>query len=66
MASFDQRRPSKGVSERRIWLAARQEGLPVCFITAAALFNERHEAHNEKRLLRLQRQLAGGRCRVAV
>jgi DNA replication protein DnaC len=32
---------------------------PVGFTTAAALVNELHEARDEKRLLRLQRQLAG-------
>jgi DNA replication protein DnaC len=36
-------------------LAACQKGLAV----GAALVNELHEAHDEKRLLRLQRQLAG-------
>src|ERR1700678_764533 len=40
-------------------LAACQKGLPVGFTSAAALVNELHEAHDEKRLLRLQRQLAG-------
>jgi DNA replication protein DnaC len=40
-------------------LAACQKGLSVGFITAAALVNELHEARDEKRLLRLQRQLAG-------
>jgi hypothetical protein len=40
-------------------LAACQKGLAVGFITAATLVNELHEAHDEKRLLRLQRQLAG-------
>jgi len=40
-------------------LAACQKGLAVGFTTAAALVNELHEAHDEKRLLRLQRQLAG-------
>src|SRR3984893_11701459 len=40
-------------------LAACQKGLSVGFPTAAALVNELHEAHDEKRLLRLQRQLAG-------
>ena len=39
-------------------LAACQKGLPVAFITAAALVNELMEARDEKRLLRLQRQLA--------
>ncbi len=40
-------------------LAACQKGLAVGFTTAAALVNELHEAHDEKRLQRLQRQLAG-------
>jgi len=40
-------------------LAACQKGLSVSFITAAALVNELLEASDEKRLLRLQRQLAG-------
>ena len=40
-------------------LAACQKGLPVGFTTAAALVNELHEARDEKRLMRLQRQLAG-------
>ncbi|MEQ5872932.1 IS21-like element helper ATPase IstB [Sagittula sp. NFXS13] len=39
-------------------LAACQKGLPVAFVTAAALVNELMEARDEKRLLRLQRQLA--------
>jgi DNA replication protein DnaC len=39
-------------------LAACQKGLPVGFTTAAALVNELHEARDEKRLLRLQHQLA--------
>lgn len=39
-------------------LAACQKGLSVGFITAAALVNELLEARDEKRLLRLQRQLA--------
>jgi hypothetical protein len=34
-------------------------GLPVGFTTAAALVHELHEARDEKRLLRLQHQLAG-------
>src|SRR3984885_13602489 len=38
-------------------VAACQKGLAVGFTTAAALVNELHEAHDEKRLLRLQRQL---------
>jgi DNA replication protein DnaC len=40
-------------------LAACQKGLGVGFTTAAALVNELREAHDERRLLRLQRQLAG-------
>ena len=39
-------------------LAACQRGMPVAFVTAAALVNEMMEARDEKRLLRLQRQLA--------
>ena len=39
-------------------LAACQKGMPVAFVTAAALVNEMMEARDEKRLLRLQRQLA--------
>jgi len=40
-------------------LAACQKGMSVGFTTAAALVNELLEARDEKRLLRLQRQLAG-------
>jgi DNA replication protein DnaC len=40
-------------------LAACQKGLSVGFITASALIHELLEARDEKRLLRLQRQLAG-------
>jgi len=40
-------------------LAACQKGLSVGFATAAALVHELLEARDEKRLLRLQRQLAG-------
>ena len=40
-------------------LAACQKGLSVGFTTAAALVHDLHEARDEKRLLRLQRQLAG-------
>jgi DNA replication protein DnaC len=40
-------------------LAACQKAMAVGFTTAAALVNELHEARDEKRLLRLQRQLAG-------
>lgn len=39
-------------------LAACQKGMPVAFVTTAALVNELMEARDEKRLLRLQRQLA--------
>jgi DNA replication protein DnaC len=39
-------------------LAACQKGLSVGFTTAAAMFHELIEARDEKRLLRLQRQLA--------
>ena len=40
-------------------LAACQKGLSVGFITASALVHELLEARDEKRLLRLQKQLAG-------
>ncbi len=40
-------------------MAACQKGLSVCFITASALVHELLEARDEKRLLRLQRQLTG-------
>ena len=40
-------------------LAACQKGLSVGFTTAAAMVHELIEARDEKRLLRLQRQLAG-------
>ena len=36
-------------------LAAFHEGLSVGFITAASLVRELHEAHDERRLLRLQK-----------
>ena len=39
-------------------LAACQMGLPVAFVTAAALVHEMMEARDEKRLLQLQRKLA--------
>jgi DNA replication protein DnaC len=39
-------------------LAACQKGLSVGFVNAAAMVHELIEAHDEKRLLRLQRQLA--------
>ena len=44
---------------RHLGSAACQKGLSVGFTTAAALVNELLEARDEKRLLRLQRQLAG-------
>jgi DNA replication protein DnaC len=40
-------------------LAACQKGLTVSFTTAVALVNEMMEARDERRLLRLQKQLAG-------
>jgi DNA replication protein DnaC len=40
-------------------LAACQKGLSVAFTTAAALVNEMMEARDERRLLRLQKHLAG-------
>ena len=39
-------------------LAACQKGMPVSFVTAASLVHELMEARDEKRLLRLQRQLS--------
>jgi DNA replication protein DnaC len=39
-------------------LAACQKGVAVGFTTAAALVNDLHEARDERRLLRLQRQVA--------
>ena len=39
-------------------LAVCQKGLPVAFVTAAALVHEMMEARDEKRLLQLQRKLA--------
>lgn len=39
-------------------LMACQKGMPVSFVTAASLIHELMEARDEKRLLRLQRQLA--------
>ena len=40
------------------FLAACQKRMPVSFVTAASLIHELMEARDEKRLLRLQRQLA--------
>lgn len=48
-----------GKSHIALGLAACQKGLSVGFITAAALVHQLREASDEKRLLRLQRQLAG-------
>ena len=45
-------------------LAACQKGLSVGFTTAAAMVHELIEARDEKRLLRLQRQLAGHKLLV--
>ena len=45
-------------------LAACQKGLAVTFTTAAALVHELLEARDEKRLLRLQRQLAA--CKLLI
>jgi DNA replication protein DnaC len=45
-------------------LAACQKGLPVGFTTAAALVHELLEAREERRLLRLQKQLAGYRLLI--
>ena len=45
-------------------LAACQKGLSVGFTTAAALVNELLEARDEKRLLRLQKQLVGYRLLI--
>ena len=47
-------------------LAACQKGLSVAFTTAAALVHELTEARDEKRLLRLQRQLAAIRLLVTL
>jgi DNA replication protein DnaC len=45
-------------------VAACQKGLSVGFTTAAALVHELMEARDEKRLLRMQRQLAGYRLLI--
>jgi len=52
-----QQRHGKDPHCSRMGLAACQKGLSVGFITAAALVHELIEARDEKRLLRLQRQL---------
>src|SRR5262249_54005756 len=53
------RQPRDRIDEEPVALAACQKGLSVGFTTAAALVHELIEARDEKRLLRLQRQLAG-------
>lgn len=45
-------------------LAACQHGQPVAFVTAAALVHELLEARDERRLLRLQKQLASHRLLI--
>ena len=45
-------------------LAACQKGMSVGFITAAALVHELMEARDERRLLRLQKQIAGYRLLI--
>lgn len=45
-------------------LAACQKGMPVVFTTAAALVHELLEARDERRLLRLQRQMA--KCKLLI
>src|SRR5258707_3674924 len=45
-------------------LVACQKGLSVGFTTAAAMVHELIEARDEKRLLRLQRQLAGSKLLI--
>ena len=47
-----------GKTHVALGLAACQKGLPVAFVTAAALVHEMMEARDEKRLLQLQRKLA--------
>ena len=51
--------PARATLRSALGLAACQKGLSVGFTTAAALVHELIEARDEKRLLRLQRQLAG-------
>ena len=50
--------PARPISPSVSGLAACQKGLSVGFLTAAALVHELMEARDEKRLLRLQKQLA--------
>src|SRR5471030_1820886 len=54
-----QQRTGKSHIALGLGLAACQKGLSAGFITASALVHELLEARDEKRLLRLQRQLAG-------
>jgi DNA replication protein DnaC len=51
--------PGKTHAALGLGLAACQKGLSVGFTTAAALVHELMEARDERRLLRLQKQLAG-------
>ena len=51
-------RGRENVSALGLGLAACQKGMTVRFTTAAALVNELMEARDERRLLRLQKQLA--------
>ena len=55
---YNQQLPQSALGSKTPGLAACQKGLPVAFVTAAALVNELMESRDEKRLLRLQRQLA--------
>ena len=55
---YNQQLPQSALASKTPGLAACQKGLPVAFVTAAALVNELMESRDEKRLLRLQRQLA--------
>lgn len=45
-------------------LAACQKGMTVSFTTAAALFNELMEARDERRLLRVQKQMANAKLLI--
>ena len=49
---------------QRLGLAACQRGMSVRFVTAAALVHELMEARDERRLLRLQKQLANHRLLI--
>jgi hypothetical protein len=62
MARLTDLPPAHGEDPYCSWiggLVACQKGLSVGFVTAATLVHELIEARDEKRLLRLQRQLAG-------